>query len=221
MYALFVFGQAIGFMSVWYFLLLYFASMLGGDALALYLNRRNLGYTAVGASGAVNGLIFAAATYAPLHNIHLFFFLPIPYIVFAILYLTYTVWGIRNKQDNIGHEAHLGGAIVGIIMAILYDPSILVANGWFILLMLLPIGFFFYIVLFRPEVLVVPSLLFKTKRTKEPTHVSEAIIRPMRNKKSSPNFKSAEEEINFLLDMGVGNLTPKEKRRLDELSGNI
>ncbi len=221
MYALYVFGASIGFMPSWYFLLLYFSAMVGGNFLALQINRRSPGYSAYGASGAVNGIIFAAATLFPTAKILLFFIIPIPYWLFAFAYLTYTIWGIRSKKDNIGHEAHLGGAVVGIIMAIGYYPQALENNWWIILLMLVPIGFFFYIVIFRPEVLVVPSLLFKKSEEREPSHVSEAIIRPMRNKNGGQQFKSPEEEINYLLDKGVDNLTAKEKRRLDELSGNI
>jgi len=221
MYALYVFGASIGFMPPWYFLLLYFSAMVGGNLLALQINRRNPGYSAYGASGAVNGIIFAAATLFPTAKILLFFIIPIPYWLFALAYLTYTIWGIRSKKDNIGHEAHLGGAVVGIIMAIGFYPQALESNWWIVLLMLVPIGFFFYIVIFRPEVLVVPSLLFKKSEEREPSHVSEAIIRPMRNKNGGQQFKSPEEEIDYLLDKGVDNLTAKEKRRLDELSGNI
>lgn len=221
MYALYVFADAIRFMPTWYFLLLYFLSLVGGNLLALYLNRRNSSYTAVGASGAVNGVIFAAATFYPEGELQLFFLIPMPFWLFALLYLSYTVWGIRTKRDNIGHEAHLGGAVIGILMGIILYPQILQTNWWVVLLMLLPILAFFYIVIFRPEVLLLPSLLFKRKPPKQPTHVSEAVIRPMRSKSAGPNFTSVEEEIDYLLDKGVDNLTPKEKRRLDELSGNI
>lgn len=222
MYALYVFADAIKFMPTWYFLLLYFLSLIGGNLLALYINRNNASYAAVGASGAVNGVIFAAATYFPQGQLNLFFVIPMPFWLFAILYLTYTIWGIRSGRDNIAHEAHLGGAVVGILMGIILYPAILQTNWWVILMMAVPILIFFYIVLFRPEVLLMPSLLFKKRtREKQPSHVSEAVIRPMRNKNSGPNFTSAEEEINYLLDKGVDKLTPKEKRRLDELSGNI
>ncbi|MCI4666869.1 MAG: rhomboid family intramembrane serine protease [Bacteroidia bacterium] len=221
MYVLYAFSGVIFHMPVWYFLLLYTLSLVGGNLLALYLNRRNPSYTAVGASGAVNGVIFAGATLEPTLRFDLFFFIPMIFWVFAVLYLTYSIWGITTKRDNIGHEAHLGGAIVGIVMTIIFEPSVLQTNGWAIGLMMIPILGFGYIVLFRPEVLLVPSLLFKRKPPKQPTHVSEAVIRPMRSKNSGPNFKSVEEEIDYLLDKGVDNLTPKEKRRLDELSGNI
>lgn len=221
MYALYVFADAIRFMPTWYFLLLYFLSMVGGNLLALYINKNNPSYTAVGASGAVNGVIFAAATYFPQGELKLFFLIPMKFWLFAILYLTYTIWGIRSRRDNIGHEAHLGGAVIGILMGIILYPPILQTNWWVILMMLVPILIFFYIVIFRHEVLLVPSLLFKRKAPKQPTHVSEAVIRPMRNKSGNPKFSTPEEEINYLLDKGVDNLTAKEKRRLDELSGNI
>lgn len=238
MLTLYFSSQVMGFfMSWWYFLILYFVAMIGGNALALFLNRHNYSYSALGASGAVNGILFAAAVAAPTLPINLFFFLPMPFWAFALLYMVYTLWGIKAKRDNIGHEAHLGGAVVGIIMMLIYSPDLLVTNWWMVLLLMVPIAFFFYIVLVRPEVLLVPKLLFKgsnksskkvSARTinrprpkRQPSHVSDAIIRPMRNRNTGPNFASPEEEINFLLDKGVENLTAKEKKRLDELSNNI
>lgn len=56
--------------------------------------------------------------------------LPIPGYVFAVAYLLYTNYGMRNSMGNIGHSAHLGGAASGILLTIIMYPSVLVYSPW-------------------------------------------------------------------------------------------
>src|SRR5664279_1898625 len=94
------------------FLLIYFVSLVGGNLLCLFIHRNHGDYSAVGASGAVSGIIFASIALYPGMGIG-FFGLPfsIPGWLYGILYVLYSIYGIKSGKDNIGHEAHLGGAL--------------------------------------------------------------------------------------------------------------
>lgn len=109
-------------------LIIYFASIIGGNLLALYFHR-NHHYRAVGASGGVCGVIFASIFLLPGTEIMLFFIpIGIPAWLFAILFLVGSFYGMRAQADNIGHDAHFGGAIVGMVTAAILFPPIIVAQ---------------------------------------------------------------------------------------------
>ena len=78
---------------------------------------------ALGASGAVSGILFSFSLYAPFHMIYMFGVLPIPALLFAILFVAYSLYGMRAQNDNIGHDAHLFGAIAGVAITILLYPN--------------------------------------------------------------------------------------------------
>lgn len=81
----------------------------------------NAWYNAVGASGAVSAAVFATIFFAPWEKLYLYAFLPIPGIIFGILYLAYSQYASRKGTDNINHEAHFWGAVFGFIFPILLD----------------------------------------------------------------------------------------------------
>ncbi|MBD8347242.1 MULTISPECIES: rhomboid family intramembrane serine protease [unclassified Dysgonomonas] len=120
------------------FLILYLAAIIGGNTISLWMYRRDSIYTAIGASGGVCGVLFASIAMDPQRMIG-FFFIPMPGWVFGILYLGYSVYGMKKSIGNIGHAAHLGGAVVGLLLAILFVPQLLLFHGYFIALMSLPI----------------------------------------------------------------------------------
>lgn len=122
------------------FLLVFLAAIVGGNMLSLYMHKRQAYYSAVGASGGVSGILFAAIAAFPELKLYLFFAIPMPAWVFGILYLGYSVYGMKNNIGNIGHSAHLGGAIVGLLAAIIYFPDLLEYNLIYILGMILPLG---------------------------------------------------------------------------------
>lgn len=128
------------------FLILYLAAIIGGNTLSLWMYRRDSIYTAIGASGGVCGVLFAAIATDPQRMMG-FFFIPMPGWVFGILYLAYSVYGMKRSIGNIGHAAHLGGAIIGLLLVILFIPQLLLMHGYFIALISLPIialGYFVY-----------------------------------------------------------------------------
>jgi membrane associated rhomboid family serine protease len=114
-----------------YFAIIYFVSLLTGSLLTTIFNFRNPQYIAVGASGAISGIIFSFIIFFPKSQI-LVFFIPIPAYMFAFLYIIISVIGMKNKFGNIGHEAHLGGAIGGLITTfLLIDKSFSIFLSYF------------------------------------------------------------------------------------------
>ena len=123
MFTLFFFGDVVlGGLGVVGFLTLYIGSVLGGGLFALRYHRNTPHYSAVGASGGVVGVLFAAIVLFPQMRLALLFFpVPIPGYIFALVYLGYTLYGMRKQNDQIGHTAHLGGALTGVILVLLWQ----------------------------------------------------------------------------------------------------
>lgn len=106
------------------FLAVYLGSILGGSLLALLMHSREP-YLAVGASGGVCGAIFACIFFMPGISVYIFPLpLPIPGVVYAIAFVIFSVYSAKAKRDNIGHDAHLGGALVGLLIATAFEPRI-------------------------------------------------------------------------------------------------
>lgn len=127
MFALFSFGTYLetifinsfgDFLGSLYFAIIYFVSLFTGSLLTVIFNYKNPAYVAVGASGAVSGIVFAYVILFPMNMIGVFF-VPMPAFIFAFLYIGASIYGMKSKFGNIGHEAHLGGAIGGIISTII------------------------------------------------------------------------------------------------------
>ena len=107
-------------------LLLYLGSLFTGNLFALAFHHNQLNYIAVGASGAVTGVLFSALLLYPGIELMLFFIpLPIPGYIFGIGYMIYTLYGMQAQNDNSGHTAHFGGAIGGIVMTILFEFEVI------------------------------------------------------------------------------------------------
>ncbi len=107
------------------FLLIYAGSLVAGSLWPLIKYRNQPEYIAIGASGAISGVLFSFCLYAPLSTIYLFFAIPIYAFLFTILYVAYSVYAMKKVDDNIGHEAHLGGAVGGIVITIILNPSVI------------------------------------------------------------------------------------------------
>lgn len=122
------------------FVLIYFASLIVGNLLSFYFHKDEYHYSAVGASGAVTGVLYAAILFYPEMSLYLFFIpIPIPAWIFGILYLLYSIYGMRSRHGNIGHDAHFGGAIAGYALSIAFVPSLLQTSLWIVLLLAVPI----------------------------------------------------------------------------------
>lgn len=122
------------------FILIYMTSLLVGNILSLYFHKNQHNYTAVGASGAVSGIIYAAILLQPGMSLYIYFIpIPIPAYLFGIGYLLFTIYGMKNKVGNIGHDAHFGGAIGGYLMTLLLSPQLFETNFIMIVLLAIPI----------------------------------------------------------------------------------
>jgi membrane associated rhomboid family serine protease len=107
------------------FLGLYFGGMIFSSLYDLIKYRDNSCYHSVGASGAVSAVLFASILFDPWGMILLFAVIPVPGIVFGILYLIYCRYMAERSADNINHNAHFCGAIYGLVFPILLQPSLI------------------------------------------------------------------------------------------------
>jgi len=125
MLALFFFGPVleVGLGSA-AFIAIYFVSLIAGSAWMWMEHFRDANYRALGASGAISGVTTAAAMFLPFQTIYLFFAIPMPLIVFALGFIIWSaVASAGRARDGIGHAAHLGGALAGVVIVCLLWPQ--------------------------------------------------------------------------------------------------
>lgn len=137
-------GVVITLLNTTQFILIYMGSLLLGNLLSLYFHKNEYHYSAVGASGAVSGIIYAAILLRPGMSLYLFFIpIPIPAYVFGIGYLLYSIYGMKNRIGNIGHDAHFGGAIGGYVITLILSPWLFKTSLLMVVLLAIPIVLLF------------------------------------------------------------------------------
>jgi len=193
------------------FLLVYFGAILGGNLLSLYIHRHHH-YLAYGASGGVCGLLFAYVLMFPTSMLRMF---PIPISMpgwlYAIVFLVFSFFLMKdNNRGNIGHDAHLGGAIVGYLIAAGLHPEIVMSNVWMFLGILAPSVLILVYLWVNPMFLTTMSFL--------PQQIARIGSGATRGKKRVSNL-----EIDSILDKiakkGIDSLSEQEKKILQEVSG--
>ncbi len=126
------------------FILIYFVSLVAGSLLALFFHRQEPFYSAVGASGAVTGILYSAILLQPNMQLGIMFIpIPLPAYVLGILYMLYSIYGMKKRLGNIGHTAHFGGAIGGYVITLLFKPELFLTDTLMVLLLALPIVILF------------------------------------------------------------------------------
>jgi membrane associated rhomboid family serine protease len=215
MFSLLLFSMTVEqYLGPLFYLLIYFASLLGGNLFTLYLHRNHGEYGTVGASGAVCGIIFAAIALFPGMGIGLFFIpVSIPSWIYGLVYVAYSIYGIRSRKDNVGHEAHLAGALIGMFIAIMIEPSSLVNNYLPILAILLPSLIFIYIIVTRPHVLLIDNFYFKKRNYYSIDH------------KYNAEKRDKQKEVDAILEKihkkGMSSLTRQERETLSQYSKTV
>lgn len=124
---LYAFGPFIeGRLGLWRFFMLYVGSELAANAVTYWRHRKNPEYSAVGASGAVSGVVFAFCLFRPLDPIYIFFIpIGIPAALFGLIYLALSTYAAGQSRGRVAHEAHIGGAVGGILLTILLYPAVI------------------------------------------------------------------------------------------------
>ena len=103
------------------FVALYFIGLILSSLGTIYKQRNNADYAALGASGAILAVLFAYIVYYPTQKLYLYFAVPIPAVLFAFGYVAYSIWASKHQRDNINHDAHLDGALTGLVFVGLTD----------------------------------------------------------------------------------------------------
>jgi len=122
------------------FLVIYFCSLIVGSLFSLFFHKDEYHYSAVGASGAVSGVIYSAILFEPnmkFYRIseHIY----IPALVFGFGYLLFSIYGMKSRAGNIGHDAHFGGAVGGYVTTLILAPGLFYQSPWIIALLAVPI----------------------------------------------------------------------------------
>ncbi|MBC7382170.1 MAG: rhomboid family intramembrane serine protease [Bacteroidia bacterium] len=196
------------------FLLLYFASLAGGNLFALYIHRNHYDYRSTGSSAAITGIIFASIAFSPGLQLSIFGF---PYYMaawaYGILYVLYSIYGIQSQKYNIGHEAHLGGGIIGLLAITLMFPYKIAGNYFPVVLILTPTFIFLYLLIKRPAFLLLETP-YQVFLKVGPFEIPD--------EKQHTNQRKKEIELDEILDQinenGFNSLTQKEREKLEKLS---
>jgi len=124
MITLFFFGpimeQTIG---QGHFILLYFSGLIASSVPSLIKHKDNPDYATIGASGAVESVLFAFIIIYPFEKLYLMFIpIGIPAVIFGFLFIGYSIYASK-KEGKINHEAHIAGAAWGLIYMIIFVPN--------------------------------------------------------------------------------------------------
>lgn len=149
MYVLYIFAPHLIYeFGTLLFGLIYFVCLIASSVFSYTYHKNEMYYSAVGASGAVAGILYAVILLHPDMTLIMFPLpIPLPSYVFGIGYLLYSIYGMKKQLGNIGHSAHLGGAVTGYLLTIAIKPSLIVEHTFVVVLLAIPI----VILVFLPQ----------------------------------------------------------------------
>ncbi len=127
------------------FILIYLASLVFGNLLSFFFHKEEFHYSAIGASGAVMGILYSAILFDP-NAMLIVFVIPMKAWIFGILFLLFSIYGMKKSIGNIGHDAHFGGAIAGYVLTIAFAPYLLNTHLWIVTLLAVPIVLLFILI---------------------------------------------------------------------------
>lgn len=141
MITLYIFAPiVIGWTGELTFLLIYIGSLLVGSLLTLAFHKNDYSYRAIGASGAVTGVLYSAILFAP----DMLIYGVIPAYLFGLAYMLLSIYGMKAKHDNVGHVAHFGGAIGGYFITLCEAPNLFSDRLLIVIILAIPILILFY-----------------------------------------------------------------------------
>ncbi len=213
MYSLYFFGThlsaSIGELLV---LLVYFVSLAGGNLITLYLHRKHDDYSSLGANGAVAGVMFTALALSPEMKVDMLSVMDIPGWIYAIVYVLLSLYAIRSKKYNIGHETHLAGALCGLALALALFHSAI--NYLMLAAMLLPCICFIYIVVTRPYLLYISNNFFQK-------HYRYVDIDDQYRMDRATRAKKVDAILEKIQARGIESLSAEERRILEDHSSRL
>ena len=115
--------------SSWQFLLVYLGANILSSVYSFFKHKDDAQYRAVGASGAISGILFGFILFEPTTMLYIWGLFPLPAWLFGLLYLVYSAYAGARGRDNVGHDAHFWGAISGMLLVTLVKPT--AATGFF------------------------------------------------------------------------------------------
>jgi membrane associated rhomboid family serine protease len=215
MVSLYSFGSAIELQfGARTFLAVYFSAIVGGSLVSLALHRHEE-YRAVGASGGVCGILFAAIFLLQGSAVQVFFIpINIPCWLYAILFLVLSFFGLRSGRGRIGHDAHLGGAIIGLLVATALFPEIVRQRPiLFAVVMGLALAMAAYLYKYpldrgRPDV-------FSRTYWRD---LESGLRRGLRRRRRMKDEQMLDRLLEKIARQGTGSLTRWESRRLETIS---
>lgn len=192
------------------YLIIYTAGLLGGNLLSLFIHRYHVDYSSVGTSGAIFAIMFSAIAIFPGMKIGFFFLPAFPGWLLGLIFVLVSIYGIRSRTNNIGHDAHLGGGLAGMLVALILYPSSIVVNTFAIAVVAVPAIAFILFIIYKPQALLIDNFFFKKQ------HYLTV------EDKYNLSKKNKQQDLDKLLEKihqkGMNSLSKKEKEMLQEYS---
>ena len=111
-------------LQAYYYPILYVTALIVSN-IPSYLKRKDdYNYRSLGASGAVCAVMFAVILIRPWQTVSVFYAIPMPSILYAVLFMAFSIYMSKRGGDNVNHDAHLWGGLYGIVFTILVHPGI-------------------------------------------------------------------------------------------------
>lgn len=211
MFSLYIFSSSLeSYIGPVNYLVIYTAGLAGGNLLSLFIHRYHGSYSSVGASGAIFAIMFSAIAIFPGMNIGFFLLPSIPGWLFGLIFVLVSVYGIRSRTNNIGHDAHLGGGLAGMLVAILLYPSIIVENAFTLLIVAVPAIAFILFIIYKPQALLIDNYFFKKHHY--------LTIEDKYNMRKRTKQQDLDKLLEKIHKKGMSSLSKKEKEMLKEYS---
>jgi membrane associated rhomboid family serine protease len=121
----YIFNYIFGGLGTVYFIAMYILGIIVSDIPTLLKHQNNHAYNSLGASGAVSAIVFGCILFQPLQDLCLYGILCLPGFIFGSLYVIYSYYSSKRSKDKINHDAHLFGALFGLVFCIVLYPDVI------------------------------------------------------------------------------------------------